>query len=140
MEALLRDQTNSTPLVKLDTSSRVYFIGGRSIPIDAELFYRPILNWLEEYSKREKVSSLQFCFRFEFFNIATSKRILFILHKLCLLQKNGTRVMVLWMYESSDDDMLEIGQDYAQMVEDLNFKFEEYNLGTVRKKKALKVG
>lgn len=70
---------------------------------------------------------MSFTFRLEFFNIASSKRILFILYKLAEIKARGCQVSVHWMYEKQDDDNLEIGQDYAQMVDDLDFVFEDYN-------------
>ena len=101
-------------------------MAGRSIPINAEQFFSPILNWIEELSE-SSVSVIDFRFRFDFFNIASSKRILFILYKLADLQKLGVKVNIRWMYERMDEDMLEIGQDYSVMIENLNFFFEEYD-------------
>jgi len=127
MEAFIRRPTKSTPYVHLDHREGTFLLAGRSIPIDAELFFRPILNWIESLS-HDEVSVIDFRFRFDFFNIASSKRILFILYKLSDLQKKGVRVNIKWMYERFDDDMLEIGQDYKVMVEGLNFDFEEYDI------------
>jgi hypothetical protein len=127
MEAFIRRPTKSTPYVHLDHKEGTYLLAGRSIPIDAELFFRPILNWIDALTE-DMVSVIDFHFRFDFFNIASSKRILFILYKLAELQKKGVRVNVRWMYERFDEDMLEIGQDYSVMIEDLNFRFEEYDI------------
>lgn len=140
MEKLIRQNTKVTPYVHLDSASNTYVIGGRSIPIDAEIFYRPILNWLDALHEEGKVKNLQFCFRFDFFNIASSKRILFLLYKLLEMQKNGVSVMVRWMYEKNDDDMLEIGEDYAYMINDLHFVFEEFDIEKLKKERLLKLG
>lgn len=140
MEALIRQNTKATPYVHLDVASDTYVIGGRSIPIDAEIFYRPILNWLDGLQAEGKVKNIQFCFRFDFFNIASSKRILFILYKLVEMQKVGFNVIIRWMYEKNDDDMLEIGEDYAFMIHDLHFVFEEFDLEQLKKKPHLKLG
>ncbi len=139
MELLLRRPTKTTPYVHLDNGSGIYVIAGRSIPIDAELFYNPVLNWIECMSEVPP-AEIQFCFRFDFFNIASSKRILFILYKLVELQKTGTRVTVNWMYEKFDEDMLEIGQDYSCMIDELPFKFESYDLTELNESRMLKFG
>ncbi len=102
-------------------------MAGRSIPIDAEQFFSPVLDWVDGLTSSE-VSVVDFRFRFDFFNIASSKRILFILYKLADLQKKGVKVNIHWMYERFDEDMLEIGQDYNVMIDSLNFTFEEYDL------------
>lgn len=140
MEPLIRQNTKTTPYVHLDSATNTYVIGGRSIPIDAEIFYRPILNWLDGLQAEGKVRNIQFCFRFDFFNIASSKRILFILYKLLELQKAGCSIIVRWMYEKRDDDMLEIGEDYTYMVKDLHFVFEEFDIEELKKERFLKLG
>ena len=125
MEPLLINATKSTPLVHLDDSRGIYILAGRSIPIDAGDFYQPILDWIDQLLSKSP-AIVEFNFKFEFFNIASSKRILFILYKLSDLQARGTTVKVNWFYEKYDEDMLEIGQDYALMLEDLYFSFEEF--------------
>lgn len=140
MEALIRQNTKATPYVHLDVATKTYVIGGRSIPIDAEIFYRPILNWLDRLQEEDQVKNLQFCFRFDFFNIASSKRILFILYKLLEMQNKGCSVLVRWMYEKNDEDMLEIGEDYACMIKGLHFVFEEFDLDKIKKERLLKLG
>ena len=127
MEAFIRRPTKSTPYVHLDNREGTYLLSGRSIPIDAEQFFYPILNWIDLLLE-EPVSVIDFRFRLDFFNIASSKRILFILYKLADLQKKGVKVNIRWMYERFDDDMLEIGQDYSVMIDGPNFFFEEYDL------------
>jgi len=140
MEPLIRQNTKSTPYVHLDIASKTYVIGGRSIPIDAELFYKPILNWLDRYAETQPKGRFQFCFRFDFFNIASSKRVLFILYRLLEMKKEGWVVSVLWMYEKNDFDMLEIGQDYSYMIEELPFMFEEFDVEKLKTERFLKLG
>jgi hypothetical protein len=61
----------------------------------------------------------------EYFNISSSKRILFLLYKLNELTESGMDVKVQWFYRQSDEDMFEVGQDYAYMVK-VPFEFKEY--------------
>ena len=110
----------------MDPRSGVYKICGRSIPIHVEEFYAPILDWADRL-KKEPVKSIQFVFKMEFFNIASSKRILLLLHKLKEMQALGTEVVVVWYYSRYDEDMLEIGHDYAVLIETIPFRYEEYD-------------
>jgi len=126
MHTLKRKATLSTPKVILDPGSNTYIIAGRSTPIEADIFYKPILNWFDELLKNDAVNSLQLQIKLEYFNIASSKRILFILYKLLKLQENGIHVLIRWMYNSADEDMHELGRDYSIMMEDLYFVFESY--------------
>jgi len=126
MYTLKRKATLSTPKVILDPGSNTYIIAGRSLPIDADIFYKPILNWFDELLKSQSGKSIQIQIKLEYFNIASSKRILFVLYKLLKLQEQGVHVLIRWMYESTDEDMHELGQDYSVLVEDLHFVFEPY--------------
>ncbi len=139
MEVILRRATKSTPFVHLDRQSSTYVIAGRSIPIDAEMFYQPILNWLDGLLK-DPPRLMEFHFHFDFFNIASSKRILFILYKLAELQRAGVRVKVIWLYEKQDDDTLEIGKDYEFMVDELCFEFVEFSTSDSEMSRVLKYG
>lgn len=123
MRPLNIEPTEKTPSVVFDPEKNVFEICGKSVPNDAEAFYLPILEWIEGYS----VAPLQkttITFNLEFFNISSSKRILFILYKLNELIEGGHDVRVKWFYTENDDDMLEVGQDYAFMVK-VPFEFKE---------------
>jgi len=126
MRKLYIESTDKTPRVTLDPSQDKFEIIGKSIPKNAEEFYYPILNWFNEYVS--KISSpLNVTLNFEFFNIASSKRILYLLYQLNELIDNGKKVVVNWYYNENDDDMFELGQDYAFMVR-VPFKFIEKSM------------
>ncbi len=140
MEPLIRQNTKSTPYVHFDAASGTYVIGGRSIPIDAEIFYKPILNWIDRYAESQPINKMELCLRFDFFNIASSKRILFIMYRLLEMRNQGWNISIKWMYERNDADMLEIGQDYSFMLDELPFTFEEFDTEKLSKEPFLKLG
>ncbi len=140
MDKFIRIPTKSTPYIHLDATTETFVIAGRSIPLDAEMLYSPVLNWLDGLAKSKTLCRLDFCFRLDFFNIASSKRILFVLYKLVELQKCGFVVSIRWMSEKHDDDMYEIGCDYATMIDDLQFSFETYDSKELHDAKMLKFG
>ncbi len=116
MKPLVIEATDKTPLVILNPEKGRFEISGKSVPNDAEAFYRPILDWMDAYSIRPSTDHMVIRFHLEFFNISSSKRILFILYRLNEMIEQGQKVNVKWYYRESDDDMLEVGQDYAFMV------------------------
>ena len=59
-------------------------------------------------------------------NVSSSKRILFIFYKLNELVKKNRSVVVKWHYVEGEDEMFEVGQDFAFMV-NIPFHFIEYN-------------
>jgi hypothetical protein len=127
MEALSIDFSPQTPLIHFDGSTGLMQIKGRSIPDQPDEFWNPILNWFDFYLSNP-ASQTVFKIDLEYFNISSSKRILFLLYKLNELSENGHSVKVQWLYRDSDEDMYEVGQDYAYMVK-VPFEFKMYDEG-----------
>jgi len=110
------EATPKTPYVNLNAFSGDFMFSGKSIPFDAESFYAPILNWLDLY-KMTPASMTKVEIDLDFFNISSSKRLLFIMYKLNEIAQNGHNVLLKWHYYKDDDDMYEVGQDYAFMIQ-----------------------
>ncbi len=111
---------DESPEIIFDIESNNFSIKGKSVLTDVEDFYAPVLSWLEEVGN-DLETSASFVFDLEYFNIASSKRILFILYKLSELRKSGKDIYVVWYFSLEDDDMKEVGEDFAVMV---NIPFE----------------
>lgn len=124
MQALKIEATDKTPSIHFDPTNGFFEIKGKSIPNDAEAFYAPVLEWMDEYIKSPGPKT-HFELNLEYFNITSSKRILFLLYKLNELIDSKNDVHVKWYFAESDDDMHEVGQDYAFMVK-VPFQFIGY--------------
>lgn len=124
MQVLNIKATDKTPEINFDPSSGNFIIKGKSIPADAEDFYTPVLEWMDEYLKNPSAKT-NVELNLEYFNITSSKRILFLLYKLNELIDSNKEVSVKWFYADTDDDMYEVGQDYAFMVK-VPFQFVIY--------------
>ncbi len=125
MENLLIEATSKTPWIHFDSLSGQMEIKGRSIPEEADDFWLPVLNWFESYIMHPHNNTIV-KIDLEYFNITSSKRILFLLYKLNELVDSGMEATVEWLYRESDEDMYEVGQDYAYMVK-VPFVFKEYS-------------
>lgn len=126
MEALRIESTLKTPEVLFDPKNNVFEIKGKSVPDNAEDFYAPILEWVEDYMTNP-VNSMLLKIDLEYFNISSSKRILFILYKLNELKEKNYDIKIQWYYNEEDEDMFEVGQDYAFMVK-IPFDFISYSM------------
>ena len=124
MEKLIIEATHETPYVHLDGQTGRIEMKGRAIPMEPEEFWGKILSWVDNYLPKAHSKTLV-KLDFEYFNISSSKRILFLLYKLNELNESGKEVSVEWHYRRSDEDMYEVGQDYAFMVK-VPFHFVEY--------------
>lgn len=121
MEKFIFKGTDIYPDITLDTEKPFFRISGKSVPADGKAFFEPVLQWVEAYIKNP-LPETHFIFNLEYFNISTSKMLLFILYKLNELKNAGFSVRVSWQYNDEEDEMFEVGEDYAFMV-DIPFEF-----------------
>ena len=119
------EPTYKTPRVIFDPQKGDLTIQGKSILVNVEEFYSPLLNWMSEFIEKPTSSKVRFIFDIEYANVASTKRFLFFLYKLKELTEKGVTVEVEWLYIESDKYGLEIGKDLSQML-NLPFNFVGY--------------
>lgn len=119
MNVLLIDETADTPKVILNKEKNIFEMSGRSLPEDSVSFFSPVLAWLQEYGSAPNPETL-FHFKLEYFNTASSKLILDILHVLKKIQG----IQVLWYYYEDDEDILDIGKEFSEQVS-IPFSFKQ---------------
>ena len=115
MEPISIEGTAKTPTVKFDAATGVMEIKGRSIPENSIEFYKPIVDWLDEYAAGAKETT-QVNVQLEYFNTSSSKCILDVFKKLEAINKGKSEVTINWYYEEDDEDMLEAGDDYESII------------------------
>jgi len=115
MEPILIEGSPKTPTVKFDANEGIIEIKGRSIPENSIEFYKPLVDWLEEY-KKDPLSMTKVNIQLEYFNTSSSKCILDVFKKLEAIHKAKHNVEVNWYYEEDDEDMLEAGEDYESII------------------------
>ena len=101
-------------------------ISGESRPSDVRAFYDQILSWLQEFSlflvsSGNNEEPVVFNFNFEYFNSSSGKLILDICKVLAGLRLKGINIIVKWVHEKEDGDMLEAGKEISKIVK---FPFE----------------
>lgn len=116
--------TDDIPSVILDASIGKFEMSGRSLPEDVSAFYKPILNWLDNYAENANPKTV-FDFKLTYFNTASSKIILDILMKLEEMSNGGKEVLIKWHYPADDEDMEEAGEEYSEIV-DVPFEKVKY--------------
>lgn len=109
--------TEDTPTVLLDKTSGIFEISGRSLPEDAAEFYAPILKWLTDYANDANPKT-EFQMKLEYFNTASSKLLLDVLTKLESIDNSK----VIWFYHDDDEDMEEAGEEFSEIIEDVEFE------------------
>lgn len=124
MDVIKIKGTDDTPNVILDAENNIIEFSGRSLPEDVVTFYAPAIQWIEEYAKSPNPKT-NVIFRLEYFNTASSKALLDILLKFEDILNEGNEVVVQWYYQEDDEDMLEAGEEYSEIV-DIPFEMHSY--------------
>ncbi|MFN3315311.1 MAG: DUF1987 domain-containing protein [Raineya sp.] len=116
MESLLIDKTSNTPYVHLDADTGKMEIKGRSVPENPLEFYMPLNEWLERFSAQAAERVLSMDVSLEYFNTSSSKCLLDVFKKVAHIHKLGAAVEINWWCEEFDDDMIEAGKDYQDLL------------------------
>jgi hypothetical protein len=105
-----------TPSISFGGADGILEIKGKSIPENSLEFYRPVFEWLDNYSQSPAPKTV-LKVALEYFNTSSSKCLLDIFRKLESLRISGrSDVKVNWIYDSDDEDMMEAGEDYQALV------------------------
>lgn len=123
MEKVFIEPTRTTPLVNFDPDEGLLEMKGRSSPENSIQFYQKVLDNLEEFA-RSGGDSFTANISFEYFNTSSSKCLFDVFKRLSKLDAVGKTVTINWYYEEGDDDMMEAGEDYSDLL-DLDFNFHE---------------
>lgn len=121
MKNINLEPTNSTPLVKFITDGRL-LIEGRSLPENVTKFYSPLIEWVGLL----KVEVVRMDINLEYQNSASSKK---LLEMLKVLDANNSikQLIVNWHYEADDEDALESGQIFEELLRRAEFRYHEYS-------------
>lgn len=115
MDSILFDGSPKTPTVNFDSEKGLLLLKGRSIPENSIEFYKPLVDWLENYSSAPQPKTV--CeIQLEYFNTSSSKCLLDLFKKMEGMSKNGNEIVINWYYEEDDEDMLEAGEDYQSII------------------------
>jgi len=98
--------TKNTPEVILDPEGTIEF-SGRLIPENAEEFFNPIVEWINDYS-RNPADTTTIEIHLEYVNSAGTKYLLSMIDNIHGMDNMG-EIIINWYYEEADQDMLDKG-------------------------------
>ncbi len=107
--------TQSTPTINSDSERGFVEISGRSNPENSIEFFRPLMNWAEEYIKNPQEKTTV-DINMEHFNSSSSKCLLGFFKLLEFVQRENKQIVINWHYEEDDDEMLEAGETYEALT------------------------
>ena len=114
MDKFFMNPSPKTPKIDFDPSTGDFLMEGRSIPENSIEYYKPLLDWIDQYNKNPH-SQTVLNVNLEYFNTSTSKCLVEIFRKLEKLD-GKSKVKINWYYEEEDEDMMESGEDFRKIV------------------------
>jgi hypothetical protein len=112
--------TSSTPAIRFKTDGRM-LIEGRSLPEDVSKFYAPLFDWANKLT----AETVKLDINLEYLNSASTKKMLEFL-KILDANSQIKTFIVNWHYESDDEDTLENGQIFEELLRKAQFRYHEY--------------
>ena len=112
-----------SPKIICDWDKGVMEIAGESYPENVTDFYGPVLSAMEKYLSAGKDKSFSCTFELLYFNSSSAKVLMRIFDMFEEYSSSqGHNIKVIWKVDEEDDNMRELGEEFAEDIE--NIKFE----------------
>src|SRR4029450_6070424 len=106
MANLKLEGSPKTPTVSFDDATGLLELRGRSIPENSIDFYKPLIDWVDRYSKTPPPKPAR-PVPLAAFNPSRTQCSLDLFKKLEMVRQTGNDVTVFWHSEADDEGMLE---------------------------------
>lgn len=125
MENLIMEETKYTPSIKLDASRGLFEFVGKSYPENTFEFYKPMIDWIEEYFDGNEKEKTVVNMEIIYFNSSSSKLFFDFFDLLEEAHNNNKVIEINWIYDNENESALEAGEDFKEDFEELNFNLVE---------------
>jgi len=123
MEKIFMEPSRVTPLINFDPEEGILEMKGRSSPENSIQFYQKVIQNLDMFAV-DGQGDFTANFAFEYFNTSSSKCLFDVFKRLVRIRDSGKELVINWFFEEDDEDMMEAGEDYSDLL-DLEFNFIE---------------
>ncbi len=124
MKVIEIKKTEKIPEITLDDKNKTFEIRGKCLPENIRNLDKLVTKKLEKYlddcmeaKKSSSRKTLKANFKLAYFNSAAAKFIADIMMLMNRYIKKGYNIKLYWYFHEEDDDMLEAGEDFAEMLE-----------------------
>jgi len=129
MEKINIKETEYSPKVIFDPTENKFELSGISRPEDVVEFFESVSFKIDDYIiyvlkniDDYKGMTIELKFDLKYINSASSKYVLQIIDNFKKLYFKGIKLNILWYYDNYDDQILEDGEDLADVIQ-LPFNF-----------------
>jgi hypothetical protein len=131
MQRLYIEPSKTTPEINFSPDENTFIIRGISSPEDVRALYYPVIEWVILFvddiidgtvTLFNKESPFRITIDLSYFNSSSAKFLLDILIELKRLRTLEIPIIIEWLSDPEDSDMIDAGADIAQLVE-MEFNF-----------------
>ncbi|MFT4678684.1 MAG: hypothetical protein ACJAV7_001784 [Flavobacteriales bacterium] len=116
LNSLYIAQTEETPEVSFNLEDSEFSIVGRSLPENAFSFYKPIIEWIRNYSELA-VNPGSMTIRLDYFNSSSGRYIMEMLVELENFKKESSKLSIIWISDADDELMIEKGEEFQSLID-----------------------
>ena len=113
--------TKYTPTVSYGEDGKL-LLKGRCMPEDVAAFFKPLIDWAYAL----KIESLTVDIDLDYLNSTSSRKLLDLL-KILDANNNIKEFIINWHFETGDEDAVELGQIYEELLLKASFRYREYH-------------
>jgi hypothetical protein len=128
MDPITIPKTSRTPQIDFNFATGRFVIAGESYPEDVSAFYGPLLQSFSDFLNGLGNSEIGFRFELIYFNSSTAKIVMELFEALEGAAVSGNKVVITWAYEAGDDNIKELGEEFAEELSSVRFILEEISI------------
>jgi hypothetical protein len=121
MKNLIIKSTSTTPAVEFNIDGRLV-LEGRSLPQNSNKFYLPLISWAAQLRNPQ----VKLDINLEYINSASVKKLLELM-TILVTNTNIQNFIIEWHYEADDEDILESGKMFKDILKKAHFRFHKYS-------------
>jgi hypothetical protein len=117
--------TDRTPAIDLTLTPLKLVMAGESFPEDVSAFYGEVITSINQLVTNVQ-GKLEVEMAFVYINSSSIKAMYRIFEGIDAYRQAGNEVQVVWKAEEDDDIMQELGEDFKDRFQSLNFTVEQH--------------
>ena len=115
------DMTEVTPQILFDVNKGDFSFTGILMPEDAFGFFAPLFDCIKIYFENPKPET-KLEVNLEYFNTFSSRILYRFMKEFVNNQSEKTNITIVWKYESDDEDMEEVGEEFKSLFNQVTFQ------------------
>ncbi len=123
MKELRIEASQYTPQISMDAQKGIIEIAGKSYPENTFEFYKPVIEWLEEYfinPQQDTAVNMEIVY----FNSSSSK-LFFDFFDILEENQDKTKITINWIYDKENESAKEAGEEFQEDFESLEMNLQE---------------